>query len=498
MRRYLSLITILTMVLSLALHIGLASAAQQNTFVKASSKHKHQEVGDTISIPDIDGNEIGTVVISDFQENFSDFSERKQSDLQYVSIGLTIENTSKDPIPVEPGNMALVDDQGLIYSDIDVTRDDNADEIESGEVAPRDTLEGYLEIGFPKEREINQLIWVVGQGQLPTLLNNQDPVQAGDAVTLYDQDYNEEATITADKVTIGFDDFAPDLTIQDGYQVIGARVTIENTGTEDFTPDPTSFFIATTDGVFWVPDNSIVRSDKAISKVPDLTNDPIAAGDSVTGFLTYSVLDTETVDYIFYLPDGFRLVRLYDNPDASSDDSTPAAGDDDNGKDGGDLGPLGGKKTPTAADDSDVTPSARKTPTPSGDDCAGASDYQDATLANLQAWSDALSSVDFQNIQKADPADISGIADDVRAIARDQKNLDVPPAAEDFNKLLAGSFTDTASALDDLADAVDAGDATGIGTAAKQISDIGASFGEGDVADALTDLKDACPDIDQL
>jgi len=508
MRRILSIVTVLTMLMSVPLGVSQASAAPASP--ASPSLHRFQDVGDTVSIPDVDGNEIGTVTITDFDDNFTDFSERRQRDLQYVSVGLSIENTSKDPIPVEPGNMALIDDEGLIYSDIDLTRDDNADEIESGEVAPDDTLEGYIEIGFPKERDINQLIWVVGQGQLPTLLNMADPVEEGDTVTLFTQDYDEEATITADKVTIGFDDFSPDLTIQDGYQIIGAQVTIENTGTDDFTPDPSRFFIATTDGVFWVPDTSITRSNRAVKRVPDLTDDPVAPGDSTTGFLTFSVKDSETVDYVIYFPDGFRLVRLYDNPDARSSDNdngkgTPDTGDEnDNGKDtNGGLGPLGGKKTPTPADDNTNTNTGRKTPTPkSGNtddqDCTGAADYQDETLANLNDWSGALGSIDFANVMNADPADLRDVASQLHDAADAQDNVDVPAAAAEFNDLLVKGFEDTASAVDDLADAVESGDTAAVGDAATAISEVGTDFQSGDTADALKTLEDTCPEIDQL
>lgn len=144
-----------------------------------------------LPFPDIDGNEIGTVTLTDgVQEDFTDFSEKALDELQYVSFGLSIENTGDDPGRARQYRRCCA---GLIYSDIDVTRDDDADEITSSEVESGDTLEGYVEIGFPADRDLAQLVWVVGQGQLVTIINNADPVEVGDAVTLYNQDYEEEA-----------------------------------------------------------------------------------------------------------------------------------------------------------------------------------------------------------------------------------------------------------------------------------------------------------------
>ena len=494
MRRFISLFTVLSMVFGLSLSVTLASAAGLKSGPAISPKW--QEVGDPISIPDIDGNEIGTVTLTDMEDDFTDFSEKAQPDLQYISFGLAIENTGDDPIPVEPGNIAVIDDAGLIYSDIDVTRDDDADEIVSTEVEPGDTLEGYVEIGFPADRDLAQFVWVVGQGQLVTILNEADPVEVGDTVTLYNQDYDEEAEITTEDVVFDFDDFDSDLEIQDGYQILGYAVTIENVGEEDLTIDPATFFISATDGVFWTPDSSIVRSDDAIDEIPDLAEigaDPIAPGDSITGYLNFSIFDTQTADNIFYLPDGFRLVRTWDNPDREDGgDSTPSA--DDSKEDNPDLGPVD-SPTKEATDDDEKTPEAD---TDSSADCAGALDYQDATLANIDAWSQALTDADFANIMSADPDDIRAIADDLQAVADDQADVDVPPAAEKFNDLLAGSFQDTADAMNDIADGLENTDQAAIGEAASVISEVGSSFSDGPVADALTDLKDACPEIDQL
>ncbi|HRA49348.1 MAG TPA: DUF4352 domain-containing protein, partial [Thermomicrobiales bacterium] len=279
MRKLLSLVMMLTLLVSLGFQAGLASAAPGS----ATSPHlaRSQDIGDPVTISDIDGNKIGTVTVTDFEDNFADFSEKKVEDLQYVSIGLSIENTSDDPIAIEPGNIAVVDDRGLIYTDIVVTRDDNADELESGEIAAGETMDGYIEIGFPIKRNLAQVAWVVGQGQLVTIMNLADPIAEGDAVRLYNKDYTRLGAITTEQVVIGFDDFAKGLKIQKGYTVVAATFTIDNTGDEDLIPDPASFYLATTDGVFWQPDTSIERSDDAIDETPNLTDDAIAADETV-------------------------------------------------------------------------------------------------------------------------------------------------------------------------------------------------------------------------
>ena len=64
--------------------------------------------------------------------------------------------------------------------------------------------------------------------------------------------------------------------------------------------------------------------------------------------------------------------------------------------------------------------------------------------------------------------------------------------------MLVQAYEDSAQALDDIADAIDAGDSAAYQDAIQTISDIGTSFTDGDVADTLTELKSTCPEIDQL
>jgi len=201
--------------------------------------------------------------------------------------------------------------------------------------------------------------------------------------------------------------------------------------------------------------------------------------------VTFSIFDSQTADYLFYLPDNFRLVRLWDNPDkdvkqGGDEDASPEATEEG----GGDLGPVGGKKTPEA--------DATKKTTSGDDDCAGYEDYTTASLENIAAWGEAVTSVDFRNILSLDPADITAAAETIRDLAKTQEDLDVPPAAADANALVVQAFNDSADALDTIAQGVADSDSAAIGQGASVISEIGTSFASGDVADAVKDLQALC------
>jgi hypothetical protein len=468
---------------SMTVSAGIATAAPAGPSRVALATH--QEVGDTVSVTDSEGNDIAQVTVENIVDPFDDMEQSPKRGLRFISVELTIENTGKDTLTVTPGNIGVVDDKGVIYVGVDVDRTDTVDPLAATDLKAGKSVSGGLAVGFPKDGEIAQIIWLVGQGMLPVLVNNLDPVSLGDAVTLYSADYAEEASVTTEDVVDNFDDVARGVKPERGLKFVGVTVTFENTGEEAFTPIPGSVFLGTTDGIFWAPEASLKRSAAATDETPDLTDDAIDPGDSVTGFVGFQIPDDREIAYVMYLPDTTRLIRIFD---AESSDSGTATDTGDEKSDGG-LGPLGGKKkTPT--------PDGTDNGNASGDACAGATDWQDVTLETLGTWSSVFKGIDVSSPDAAQQARDG--ADTVRDLVDQQRDSNPPPAAADLNDMITQAYEDSADALDDLADAIDAGDTAAYPEIGQRISDIGASFSEGDVADALSQVKDTCPEIDQL
>ena len=463
MRKIVSLVMAFAFLSSMALTSGPAAAAQ--------------EVGDTVAITDIDGNEIGSVTVEDIIDPFEDMEQNPDAGLRFLSIELTIENTGDDPLPVDPGNMALVDESGIIYSDVAVDRTDNLDSIEASELESGDTLTGALEIGFPEDGEIAQMIWLVGTGQLPFLINNLDPVDTGDPVNLFTVDYAEEAVITVEDVVDGFDDVERGGDAPQGQKHVGVTVTFENISEEPITPVPDSIFLTTDDGVFWAPVLDIERSPESLDDVPDLTDEPIEPGDSVTGFIGFTVSDELAIDFVMYLPDSFRLLRIYD------------AGNGSTGNDNGGLGPIG-RRTPTADGGNGNTNA--------GDECAGAAEWAELTIESLGAWGEVFTGLDFENPSPDTITAIEDGIDTIRTLAEEQVDSNPPPAAEELNDLITTAYEDSAAALKQLLEAVDTNDTELLTEALTTIGDIGDSFQTGDVADVLAEAEATCPDLEDL
>ena len=157
------------------------------------------------------------------------------------------------------------------------------------DLAPGDSISGSLEVGFPEDSDIAQIIWLVGTGQLPILLDNLDPVALGDPVTLFTTDYTEEAVITTEDVVDNFDDVTTNADPGRGNKFVGVTVTDRERRRRPPHASAGSVFLTTSDGIFWAPhaDDDIERSRAAARRTPYLTDEPIDPGDSVTSFIGY-------------------------------------------------------------------------------------------------------------------------------------------------------------------------------------------------------------------
>jgi hypothetical protein len=478
-RTFGSLFVSLAMLFGVALSAGAAAPVAPHRSVTSAA----QEVGDEITINTLEGEEAGVATVTDIVDPFDDAEQQPQRGLRFLSVAVEVENTGEETLVVDPSNMGVVDDAGIIYVDNpEITRDDREDQLELTELEPGETISGTLEVGFPEDGEIAQIIWLVGEGLLPILVDNLDPVDIGDPVTLYTEDYEEEAVFTTEDVVDEYDEFAPDVDLNPGWKFVGVTVTIENVSADPIEPVADSLFLTTSDGVFWAQDPSLVRSDEAIEEVADLTSDPIEPGDSVTGFAGFGVPEDVEIVNVFYLPDSVRLIRIYDGEAAATDDV------DDEDKDSGGLGPIG-RNTPTPDDDD----SGR-----TGDECEGAAEWGEVTIGTLGEWGGIFSNLEFEDADAATLDALQTAIDNIRDLAEEQADSTPPPAAEELNDLIVQGYEDSADALEDLLEGASTGDTSMMQDALTQITEIGTGFQSGEVADVLAEVEETCPELSDL
>ena len=472
-RRVLATFVVLTLLLmGSAATVGAAPAGQAR-IPRASG----QEVGDAVTLFSTDGDEEGTFTVTDMNDDFEDTEERAPSGERMVSLDVAIEADGGD-IAVDPESFNIVDGTGVLWIDIDVTRTDDKESLEAGDLADGESVEGSVEIVIPTGVDVSKVIYIVDNERVLTLVDNTDGVEAGDVVDVFTVEGDEAGTIVADEVFEDGDiDVAAGSEPGRGAAYYGVAVTVEATGTDPIDVGPELFIAVDVNGTVWASTDTIERTRAATRDVPDLESGQATDGEPATGFVGFSVDEAFPIDYVAFVPDA----RFYPVVDAAPstggrDDATPVADDDDSG-----LGRTD-EDTPVADD--------------TAGDCAGVADWEDAAVANVQEWGDVFSSLDADNL---DADDLRASAADVQDVADAQADSTPPATAEALNDLLVTSYEDSADALNDLADAVEQGDDDLRLEAANTITDIGQSFQDGEVSDAVEALRAACPDeVDEL
>ena len=104
-----------------------------------------------------------------------------------------------------------------------------------------------------------------------------------------------------------------------------------------------------------------------------------------------------------------------------------------------------------------------------------------------------LASADAATLAIVDPATLRGAVSELRGAAAEQTDSNPPPIATAVNDALVTLYTDLATSLDTLADAIEAGDQTAIGAAALSVIEVNAALNSIDTSPEFTELIATCP-----
>jgi hypothetical protein len=123
-------------------------------------------------------------------------------------------------------------------------------------------------------------------------------------------------------------------------------------------------------------------------------------------------------------------------------------------------------------------------------------DWITAAQARFDAFTRALGAVDIASpaaLVALDPATLHEAADILRGTAAAQADSAPPAVAVTLNDMLVGLFTDFATSLDALADAIDAGDQPAIDTAVTAIASVTTALVTVEDSPEFADLVRTCP-----
>jgi hypothetical protein len=136
-------------------------------------------VGDSVSLTDARGEEYALATVTEVIRPWEDYSEFEEPDrgTEYVGIVLEVENTSDDPVEVDPFDFLLQDAGGFSFGtafaqgaeELEMAPLTEATEVEGGE-----TGEFLLVFNVFEDQGLAHLFWQPETGRLITLAQLED------------------------------------------------------------------------------------------------------------------------------------------------------------------------------------------------------------------------------------------------------------------------------------------------------------------------------------
>lgn len=442
-------------------------------------------LGDTVVIPDANGDPALQVAISEFNDP-DDEVDGADRGFHYVSMQLTVNNPTDSDIEFNSYAIQLVDGEGFTSSQTFVSRDsddyDARPDFSESTIPAGESVSGWV---FYQVINGAEPAWVIYQDsftsqQFVVLANLAGTELAeGDAVPFYDADAEEIGTITVNEVIMDFQKVDSSIDVDRGTTAVAIDLTIENTSDSDLAATPTFYVV---DDYGFIYYQSFSFRDAAATDYPDLPYDPPLAGESISGVLIFNIAKGAEVSYVLAQPDYTQMyIVAQPGPGSvvSGDTLTPVpvdttddgSTDDDSTDDGSDDdGSTGGVET---------------------GDCVGVNDWVNAVSDELGVFSD--NETLNGSFSDADPSDLRDAADQMRDAANAVEDIDAPDVAQDTEDEIVSFINGYADIIDDAADRIDDGDDPA--TVEDDIANNPDFFQMfDDLTTSVTALDETCPD----
>lgn len=445
-----------------------------------------------------DGQPEAEAVVHSVIDPFEDYDPSSSPDrgMHFVAAIVTISAVAERTVDVSSFSFYLVDTEGFSYPVtflFRTTESTNAlPDFNGGTIEPGQSMSGAMFFQVVDGAAPALIYYQPSFDRVVTLTDLRDAAVAeGDAVEVIDAGGRPFATMTVEETIIPVEDYETSSAPKRGFEFAGVNVTIENTGETDLEVDPFTFTLVDDLGFSYTAYGAFRTADGEAA-MPSLQSTTLAAGESVTGLLTYSVLAGTKPGFVYYAPSFDRQVRLAEYGDAQAPAPTgdmpdfPAV---DPGTDPGTSDP--GTDEPGTDEPVTVT-----------EGCEGVIEWGTATIATLgESFGvfDFVSGIESGDFSSLDAAEVRTGAETMAGAAETQGNIDTPEVAQDAQDALIAFYTDGASKLEALADAIEGGDEAEISAAGAAFMDVMAAFDEGsDLANTFDALTEACPELDSV
>ena len=264
---------------------------------------------------DADGNQLGTILIRDFADPFTEFDPAgpPAEGQRYAVLTVTFEAAEDQAFPTDPYQVQLLDSDGYLHYSSWVPRppDATVPDLQSQNLAPFDRVSGVIPYVLPADASIVRVIYRGDGSRFMTLSDLADAgaVAVGEARTITNAEGTPLGSVTVREVMDPFADFDPNSPPAEGQRYVGLDLAFEAAADQALWAYPGSVSVVGTDGVMYFP-TWVPRPQPYL--LQDVESTPLSPGDRVSGFIGYLMPEGVSVDAVVYNSDYDRYLPVAD------------------------------------------------------------------------------------------------------------------------------------------------------------------------------------------
>ena len=447
-------------------------------------------VGDAVILFSPNGREEAQVAVTQIVDPFEEVEGEAERGFHFVLLEVVVENLSDGPYDFNPYLVTVTDAQGFSYQATFATRSSEAmaalPDFQAGTLEPGQSASGVLFFQVVDDTDVELVIYGDSFARFAVLVDQRGDVPAaGEGVTVYDAQSDEVGTIAVDEVVTGLEETDSVISVSRGQTAVAVVITADATGAGPLVSPTSALRIVDEFGVPYYPVFAS-RDEASLAAMPDFPGQDIEGGASATGAVIFTLPSDAVVTYVLYSPE-FTKLTIVGQPGegavVSGDELEPVALPTPTAE--ATEEPLDEPTEEVVEDPLDETPVALT------GDCADLQAYIDATGENFASVED----LDVFSATEFDADAFRDGADQLRAVAEAQADIDTPEIAQPTQESIIVFLEAYATLLEDAADQLDAG------TPDEEI--FATAFTEGPFVDAAeevdtltTQLEETCPDVD--
>lgn len=274
-----------------------------------------QDDGAPVPYLDEAGNQLGTLLIRDFADPYTEFDPASPpgEGLRYALLTLTFEAAEDQSFPADPYGVQLLDSNGYVHRSQWVPRPAESvlPDLQSQTLAPFDRISGVIPYVLPADAQIVSIVYRGDGRRLMTIAELADvgAVPVGEPKPIADAAGAVSGSVTVRAVQDPFVDFDPN-----GPPAAGMRYVVLDTlfeAAEDgaLQASPGNVMLVAADGMLYGP-SWVPRPQPVLLQY--LEAQPLSPGDRVSGVIGFTVPEGSDITAVVYNPEGNRYLPLVD------------------------------------------------------------------------------------------------------------------------------------------------------------------------------------------